>query len=127
MFQAAIVPGWQADFVDLDRIAVNGSMVEVYRLSVAAPGRDSSGGVYELSQLSVDCTTGAQALIASEVHGASGGVIARGVPAAARVPTPGTPEATISSLVCDTARPTRVDAVGLAEALAFARKSLGGP
>lgn len=122
--QVGFVPGWQADFLDLDRISANGPRVEVYRLTVAAPSRDPADGAYELSRFEVQCDTRSLSRQVGEIYGPSGALIARRPASQPKVAAEESAEAMIVTLACDPSQATRIDAIGLSEALATARTAL---
>jgi hypothetical protein len=128
MTRIAAVPGWQVEFLDLERLMREGGFAETYRLTIYAASRESgdSPGVYEISKLRIDCASGAQQFGGAQVFSRDGRLVALRPPAAtAAMVDPGGVEAMIGEIACDPGAAPRTDATGFQEAFSAARSALG--
>ena len=128
MMRIAAVPGWQVEFLDLDRLSLTDGVAEAYRLTIYAASREAGDppAAYEISRVRVDCRSGDQLFGGAQLFGRDGRVVAARPPAAARTSVePGSVEALVSETVCDPSASVRTDATGFAEALSSARLALG--
>ncbi len=128
MTRIAAVPGWQVEFLDLDRLSREGGFAETYRLTIYAASRETGDtpGVYEISKLRIDCASGAQLFGGAQVFSRDGQLVASRPPAAAAAMVdPGGVEAMIGDIACDAGAAPRTDATGFQEAFSAARSALG--
>lgn len=72
----AAVPGWQADFLDVDRTTRDGQFIQTYRVTVYAAGRaDRPSGAYEVARLRLDCPARTQAVLGVRVFDRAGNAV----------------------------------------------------
>jgi hypothetical protein len=124
-----VVPGWQAYFLDNDRVQRRGGAVEVVRMTVFARARPVGDRVevYEVSATRFDCAGGGrQALGARGFDNAHQPVAWTPAAPSAEPNEPGSPEATLAAQVCAGILPSGAQANGAAEAVAAALSTLSG-
>ncbi len=127
MMRIAEVPGWQVEFLDLDRLTLTDGVAEAYRLTIYAASREAGDppAAYEISRVRVDCRSGDQLFGGAQLFGRDGRVVASRPPAAAMTSVdPDGVEAVVGEKACDPEW-VRTDATGFAEALSSARLALG--
>jgi hypothetical protein len=128
MTRIAAVPGWQVEFLDLDRLSREGGFAETYRLTIYAASREAGDppAAYEISRVWVDCRSGGQLFGGAQAFSRDGRIVASRPPAAAMTPVdPDSVEALIGEKAC-APEWAQTDATGFAEAFTKARQVLGG-
>ena len=128
LMQLGLIPGWQISYLDLDRVAVRETIVDVVRLTVFSESEATGErrGTFEVSGLSIDCAGGVFALRGTRTFDRTGQAI-NWVPAdpAPRAVEAGSVYGVLSELVCSQGVPARRDAEGINGALDAARRLLG--
>jgi TonB family protein len=128
MMRIAEVPGWQVEFLDLDRLTLTDGVAEAYRLTIYAASREAGDppAAYEISRVRVDCRSGDQLFGGAQAFSRDGRVVASRPPAAAMTNVdPDGVEAVVGEKACDPEW-VRTDATGFAEAFSKARQVLDG-
>lgn len=129
LMRLGVVPGWQVDFMDLDRVTRTGDMVDVIRLTVYSPtpAAGDRQGQFDVWGLRFDCRTNAYTVTGIQTYGPDGAAV-RWEPGSREIQTSQTGSVydAMADIACQKGAPARLDAGSTAEALDAARKLLGG-
>lgn len=129
LMRLGVVPDWQVDFMDLDRVTRSGDMVDVIRLTVYAqsPTAGDRRGQYDVSGLRFDCRTSAYSVLGIQTYDQQGRPVrweagSHDIQASEA----GSVYVAIADIACQRGVPARLDATSTSDALDAAHKLLGG-
>lgn len=129
LMRLGVVPGWQVDFMDLDRVTRSGDMVDVIRLTVygQSPAAGDRQGQYDVSGLRLDCRTSAYSVLGTQTYDQLGRSVRwEAGTQDAQVAEAGSVYVAIADIACQRGVPARLDATSTSDALDAAHKLLGG-
>lgn len=129
LMRLGVVPGWQVDFMDLDRVTRSGDMVDVIRLTVYSPSpvAGERQGQFDVWGLRFDCRTSAYTVLGSQTYDPHGRPVRWEPGSRDAQPSPtGSVYAAMADIACQKGVPARLDANTTTEAVEAARKLLGG-
>lgn len=129
LMRLGVVPGWQVDFMDLDRVLRSGDMVDVIRLTVygQSPAAGDRQGQYDVWGLRFDCRSSAYTVTGVQTYDQQGRPV-RWEPGSRDVQTSqaGSVYFAMADIACQRGEPARLDASSTTEALDAAHRLLGG-